>query len=164
MDWRSSEFQEILDIKPSRVEEKKQPSEGDGKSENKPEDEKDKYGGFDKDDNIFTYFHLPSPRECAPDILDDVSYVAEKLKGISQDGLEFFMFLKSIDQRFPSDDPITRIKNVKMFIKASGSALKRWIDEYRILSKDLLAEDAKETGDWRRYLKYSAEKSKELRK
>ena len=155
MDVASQEFQEILNIKPVKVKiaEKKEPQ---------TDEPKEEYDGKQQEVNIFSYFHLPEPRKCAPDVIDNICTIAKALQTEARDNDEFYMLLKAIDSKYKSDDTYRRIDNISRFVKMTGRRLRRYIEENRLLSKDILADEARDNGDWRFYLKYVAEKQKEV--
>lgn len=159
MDWRSSEFQALLDIQPTKVVEKEEPKEV-----KEDQTEEDKYE-FTDANNILRYFHLPHPRNVQPDILQDIYDIGKKLQDSTRSNDEFFDFLKVIETRLPEyDSSADRVKAVKRYIKTAGTALRQYIIENRILNKDILADEAKDSGNWRKYLRYTQERAKEARR
>jgi len=158
VDYRDKDFQVILDIKPTKVSLK----ENKDKLVNKDVNEE----GEIKDDlphDIFDYFKLPAPSECHPGILGDIKEISERVKVESDDDNEFFRMLQAIEKQLPAvDDSIKRLRQVVYFLRTIQGSLKEALKD-QLYDMDVLTEEAKDTGNWRQYLRVAEKKDNEIR-
>ena len=162
VDHRDSEFQKILDIKPTKIIERN-PAKDNLSSDNKEEIA----ANNSKEDpvrDIFDYFQLPLPKDCDKGILSDVQEISNRLQAESRDNDDFFLLLQSIERSsFTHDDPIDRVKSVLDFLKAVNVGIRDKLKEYGCFNMDILLEEAKKTGNFSRYLKEAEARDAKIR-
>jgi len=159
IDWRSDEFQEILDIKPVKVEQKSKP-----KDKSVTEDG-EKFQFLNGTGNILDYFGLPDPKKCAEDVVEKISKIARKLKRHTTSPNEFFEFLVAIEGHYEKEtDKHKRLDNVWHYLKTHRTGLKQHLVDDHLLDKDVLEDKAKETGNWKQYLASVNKEQEKIRK
>ena len=115
--------------------------------------------------NIFDFFQLPAPKDCDKYILSSIKRIANAIKGEAKDNNDFFFLLRQIDKAsLPvSSDRLDRIDAIVKFVKTYKGDLRKTLNSRGYLALDIMANEAKESGNWTQYLKLAEEKENEIR-
>lgn len=161
-EWQTEEIQEIADIKPINVIIKDQGEDKPPKIEEKSKDKSISWKGIS---NIFDYLHLPPPKECNPGILQDLKEIVKLIKPEVKDNDDFFMILQAIDNWAVSDkgNPFNRIDSILNFVKTYKGKIKQTLESQGAITLDVLEEEAKRMGNWKKYLRYVEEQNAKIR-
>lgn len=159
-DWRGEDIQAIADIKPTKVIVKEEP----GKEVPTVEEAKDKALPT-TDYDIFKYLRLPPPKECNLGVLGDIKSIVKILKPEAESNDDFFMILQAIDKWTFSDEgnPLSRIDSILNFAKTYKGKVKETLESQGAITLDVLEQEAKRTGNWSKYFKYSEKINDKIR-
>ncbi len=161
-DHRDADFQRILDIKPTKVIELEQDSKYTPISSEDNNDNGRQKDNLPKD--VFEYFRLPSPDCCDKGILADIQEISFRIHSEAEDNDEFFLLLQSIERSLPeNDDPVHRVRQILYFLRNIGHGIKDRLKDIGSLNMDILLEEAKDTGNFGRYLREAEARDAKIR-
>ena len=153
MDWRSSDIQAIVDIKPTKITFKTgNPDPINFMHRNKTMEVSQSEAQVPN--NLFQYFGLPHPKKCLPGVLTDLNEIVTRVRLEFDGDNELFELIHSIEgQQQKTKDPVIRVMRVLNYVKTAKGRLRDVLSGKNIQEMDLLAEEARYTGNWSRYLR-----------
>lgn len=163
VDWRSQEFQALLNIRPIKVTFKADLDTDDGSklAATGPE------GVSKGPPDIIEYFGLPHPKEMDPGLVEDIFQIGKMILRETKDPDEVFLILQSTEKLLPkTTDPILRVERMKRILRGfrRDGTIKGKLTEEGALDLVDVEEHAKESGNWRRFLKMAEKQDQAVRR